>query len=95
MAVTLQTLRGRRAEIIDVAGRHGARNVRVFGSVARGDAGVASDLDLLVDLESGRTLLDLAAMERELSLLLGCRVDVGTALAPRVRARVLPEVVVL
>ena len=95
MVITLDTLHARRAAILEVARRRGARNLRVFGSVARGEAGETSDVDLLVDMEPGRTLLDLTALERELSELLGCRVEVGTTLAPRVRARVLREAVAL
>jgi predicted nucleotidyltransferase len=95
MVVTLDNLHARRSAILEVACRRGARNVRVFGSVARGEAGATSDLDLLVDMEPGRTLVDLAALERELTELLGCRVEVGTALAPRVRERVLREAVAL
>lgn len=93
--VTLDTLHAHRAVILEVARRHGARNLRVFGSVARGEAGMASDIDMLVDMEPGRTLLDLSALERELSEILGCRVEVGTTLSPRVRARVLREAVAL
>ena len=95
MVITLDTLHAQRAAILEVARRRGARNLRVFGSVARGEAGETSDVDLLVDMEPGRTLLDLTALERELSELLGCRVEVGTTLAPRVRARVLREAVAL
>jgi len=95
MVVTLDNLHTRRSAILEVARRRGARNVRVFGSVARGEAGATSDLDLLVDMEPGRTLVDLAALERELTELLGCRVEVGTTLAPRVRERVLREAVAL
>lgn len=93
--VTLDTVYSRRAAILEVARRHGARNLRVFGSVARGEAGTTSDIDMLVDMEPGRTLLDLSALERELSEILGCRVEVGTTLSPRVRARVLREAVAL
>ncbi|HEV7678252.1 MAG TPA: nucleotidyltransferase family protein [Candidatus Dormibacteraeota bacterium] len=95
MVITLDTLHARRTAILEVARRRGARNVRVFGSVARGDAQETSDLDLLVDMEPGRTLLDLSALERELSELLGCRVEVGTTVSPQVRARVLKEAVAL
>jgi uncharacterized protein len=95
MVTTLDSLHARRLAILEVAYRRGARNVRVFGSVARGEAGATSDVDLLVDMEPGRTLVDLAALERELTELLGCRVEVGTTLAPRVRERVLREAVPL
>src|SRR5258706_15493665 len=76
MVITLDTLHAQRTAILEVAQRRGARNVRVFGSVARGEAEETSDLDLLVDMEPGRSLLDLSALERELSELLGCRVEV-------------------
>jgi predicted nucleotidyltransferase len=67
----------------------------VFGSVARQAADHASDVDLLVDLEAGRTLLDLVALERDLTALVGCRVDVGTRLRPSVHRRIEREVVEL
>jgi predicted nucleotidyltransferase/DNA-binding XRE family transcriptional regulator len=71
-------VRLRRRELLEVARTYGARNVRVFGSLARGQAGPESDVDLLVDLEPGRTLLDLVALRREASALLGVDVDVAT-----------------
>jgi predicted nucleotidyltransferase/DNA-binding XRE family transcriptional regulator len=71
-------VRRHRRELLEVARGYGARNVRVFGSTARGDAGPESDVDLLVDLEPGRTLLDLVALRREASALLGLKVDVAT-----------------
>ena len=65
-SVGINELRGaRRAQILQLADRFGARNVRVFGSVARGDAGAASDLDLLVDLDPDRTLMDLGGLLME------------------------------
>ena len=82
---TLEALRHRRAEVLDIAHRHGATNVRLFGSVARGDALAESDVDFLIDLEEGRSLLDLCAMENELEDLLGCAVDVALARALRPR----------
>jgi hypothetical protein len=87
----------KRTEVLRAAARHGARNVRVIGSVARGQAGPDSDLDLLVELEKGRSLLDHAALVLELQTVLGCRVDVATeqGLRPRVRDRVLSEAVPL
>jgi len=69
-------LRERREEIVQVAAKYGARNVRVFGSVARGKAGECSDIDLLVEFEPGRSLLDHAGLWLELQELLGCEVDV-------------------
>ena len=84
-----------RAEILAAAARHGASNVRVFGSVARGEADAASDVDFLVDFEPGRSLLDLAGLLIDLEDLLGHRVDVVTEpdLKARIRQRVLAEAV--
>jgi uncharacterized protein len=84
-----------REQILAVAARHGAGNVRVFGSVARGDADAASDIDFLVDFEPGRSLLDLAALLVDLEDLLGHPVDVVTepGLKARIRQRVLAEAV--
>ena len=86
-------LQERRAEIIAIAAKHGAYNVRVFGSVARNEADSASDLDLLVDMEPERSLLDLGGLLMDLQELLGCRVDVVTekGLRGRIRERVLRE----
>jgi predicted nucleotidyltransferase len=83
------------AEILAAANRHGATNVRVYGSVARGDAGAASDVDFLVDFEPGRSLLDLASLLVDLEDLLGRPVDVVTepGLKARIRQRVLAEAV--
>jgi predicted nucleotidyltransferase/DNA-binding XRE family transcriptional regulator len=77
-ALNGSAVRRHHRELLDVARTYGARNVRVFGSTARGEAGPASDVDLLVDLEPGRTLLDLVALRREASALLGVEVDVVT-----------------
>lgn len=75
---TLDMLRRRRTRLLAAARRHGARNVRVFGSVARGDEGGQSDVDLIVDLEPGRTLVDLAAFREDAALILGVPVDIAT-----------------
>ncbi|MBA2510837.1 MAG: nucleotidyltransferase family protein [Rubrobacteraceae bacterium] len=90
-----QLLREKRAEILRIAAEHGARDVRVFGSVARGEADPKSDVDFLVELEAGRSLLDLGGLQMELESLLGCRVDVVTVrgLKARIRERVLREAV--
>ena len=87
----------KREEVLCIAARYGAHNVRIFGSVARGDADRDSDLDVLVDMEPGRSLFDLGGLLVELQELLGCRVDVVTeqGLRPRIRERVLREAVPL
>jgi hypothetical protein len=92
-----ELLRHRKREILRIAALHGASNVRVFGSVARGEAGPESDVDLLVDLERGRSLLDHAALKVELEELLNLPVDVATerGLKPTVRAHILQEAVPL
>ena len=77
--VTLETLRQeRRDEILRFAAQRGARDVRVFGSVARGEANEESDLDLLVSWEPGRSLLDHAGLVEDLQELLGIKVHIGT-----------------
>ena len=87
----------RRDEIIKVAAQHGARNGRLFGSVVRGEADERSDVDFLVDMESGRSLLDLGGLLMDLKDVLGRDVDVVTekGLNPRIRDRVLREAVAL
>lgn len=75
---TEQLVQSKREEILRVAAEHGAHNVRVFGSVARGEAGEASDIDFLVEMEPGRSLLDLGGLHVELEALLGRKVDVVT-----------------
>ena len=88
-----ELLREKRNEILRLAAQHGAYNVRIFGSVARGEAGPESDIDFLVDMGQDRSLLDRAALLADLEDLLGCSVDVATehALRPRIRQRVLDE----
>ena len=66
----------KREEILRIAASHGARNVRIFGSVARGDADESSDIDFLVEMEPNRSLLDLGALLTDLRELMGRRVDV-------------------
>ena len=86
-------LRPHRQAILEAAARHGARNVRVFGSIARGDGQLDSDIDFLVDLESGRTLLDVIALEQDLESLLGRKVEVLTdgGLSPYLQQRIVAE----
>jgi uncharacterized protein len=92
-----ERLKTNRAKILGMAARYGAYNVRVFGSVARGEADADSDLDFLVDMESGRSLLDLGGLLMDLQELLGCQVDIVTekGLRQRIRERVLNEAVPL
>ena len=92
--VTLDTLRAeRREEILRRAGRRGAHSLRVFGSVARGEANENSDLDLLAEWEPGRSLMDHAGLVQDLQELLGMKVHVGTekSLHWYVRERILRE----
>lgn len=87
----------KREEILETAAKYGAYNVRIFGSVARGDADAESDVDFLVEMESGRSLLDLGGLLMELQDLLGCPVDIVTeqGLRQRIRDRVLNEAIPL
>jgi hypothetical protein len=99
----MATLRGldavaaHREAILAIASRHGAKRVRVFGSTARGEGGRDSDIDFLVDLSTGRSLLDLVAIKQDLEDLLHRRVDVVTesALSPYLRDAVLNDAVAL
>lgn len=90
-------LRHHRRRLLDAARRRGVHRVRVFGSLARGEAVPTSDVDLLVDLDDERTLIDLAAFRREAEEILGTPVDVATPdlLKARIRAEVLSEAVPL
>lgn len=85
----------KRQQILELAARHGARRLRLFGSMARGEARPDSDVDFLVDLEPGRTLLDLGALLMDLQELLGRRVDLvePRALHVAIRDRILLEAV--
>lgn len=88
---------GKRDQILRIAALHGARNVRVCGSVARGTADAQSDIDFLVEMEPGRSLLDLGGLVMDLRQLLGRDVDVATVrgLRDRIRQRALSEAVPL
>ncbi|MHB1539024.1 MAG: nucleotidyltransferase domain-containing protein [Solirubrobacteraceae bacterium] len=74
----LKLLRDHRQELLALAARHGARNLRLFGSLSRGEQRPDSDVDLLVDLDEGRTLLDLVAFRRSANEVLGVPVDAAT-----------------
>ncbi|HAA28321.1 MAG TPA: DNA polymerase subunit beta [Cyanobacteria bacterium UBA8553] len=73
-----ELLQEKREEILSLATKHGASNVRIFGSVVRGEARQDSDVDFLVELESNRSLLDRVALIQDLEDLLGRKVDVAT-----------------
>ena len=92
-----ELLQAKREDILRIAAQYGASNVRIFGSVARGEADEKSDIDLLVNMEPGRSLLDLCGLLIDLEELLGCKVDVVTekGLRDRIRERVLKEAVAL
>lgn len=90
-------LKKKRVQILQIAEKHGASNLRIFGSVAKGKARQSSDLDILIELEPGKSLLDHAALLQELEKLLGCKVDVVTekGLKERIREQILQEAVPL
>lgn len=88
-----EQLKSKRQEILAIAAKHGASNLRVFGSVARGEARLESDLDILVEMEPGRSLMDHVALMQDLEDLLQRKVDVVSerALHWYIRDRVLAE----
>ena len=92
-----ELLRIKREEILRAATSHGARRIRIFGSVARGDSDEKSDIDFLVEMEPGRSLFDLGGLQVDLEAILSRRVDVVTerGLKARIRERVLQEAVPL
>jgi len=96
--LTLESLRQeKRVDILRVADRYGARNLRIFGSVARGDNREDSDVDFLIDLDPGRSLFDLSGLLMDLRELLGSNVDVVTTsgLHWYIRDKVLAEAIPL
>lgn len=90
-----RSLEDRRSDILRIAATYGARDVRVFGSRSRGQARRGSDLDLLITLEDGRSLLDIVAIKQDLEDLLGYKVDVVTeaAISPYIRDSILKEAI--
>lgn len=86
-------IRNQRDAILGIAQKYGIRRVRLFGSVARGDTAATSDIDVLVDFEPGRSLLDQVGFEQELQSLLGCAVDVVAegGVSPYLADRILQE----
>jgi predicted nucleotidyltransferase len=92
-----ELLQTKREDILRIAAQYGAYNVRIFGSVARGEADSENDIDLLVNMEPGRSLLDLCGLLIDLEELLGRKVDVVTekGLRDRIRERMLNEAIAL
>jgi predicted nucleotidyltransferase len=88
-----EQLQEKREDILRIAAEHGASHIRIFGSVARGDDTPESDIDFLVDMEKGRSLLDLAGLWNDLEDLLHRSIDVATVpgLRDRIRDSVLKE----
>ena len=95
--VCMSDILARREEILRIAAEHGGRNVRLFGSVVRGEEGAGSDVDFLVHLDEDRSLLDHVALIQDLGALLGCKVDVveDDAVYPALRDRIMAEAVEL
>ncbi len=95
--MTLDEIKAKRAEILKIAAHYGASNVRVFGSVARGEAARASDVDLLVDMDADRSLLDMGGLLMDFQDLLACKVDLTTenSLHWYIKDKVLQEAVAL
>ena len=93
----LEELKAYREDILEIATKYHAPNIRVFGSVARGEATENSDVDFLIDVPPEQTLFDLIHLTRSLSELLGCQVDVAqsTVLHPRIRDEVLQNAISL
>jgi excisionase family DNA binding protein len=91
------TVRVKKIEILGIAEKHGAKNVRIFGSLAREEAAIGSDVDFLVEMGEGRTLLDLVALSQDLEDLLGCRVHVISegGVSPHLKQRIYEEAVPL
>lgn len=89
----MSTLQQYTPDILQIAGKHGVQKIRVFGSFSRDSVSVASDLDLLINLEKGRDLLDLIAFKQELEEQIGRKVDVVTekGLSPHLRESILSQ----
>lgn len=97
MSMTLNDLRKEREHIKKIAQKHGAGNIRVFGSISRGEEGPDSDIDFLVDFEADRSLFDLVGLKLELEELLGYKVDLVTegGIHRLISSRVMKEAVPL
>lgn len=93
--ISLDAIRKQRQKIIQIAQLHGAENVRVFGSVVRGTVAPTSDVDFLIRLTPGRSVLDIVAIKQDIEELLGCKVDVVTeaSISPYMRDEIFKEAV--
>jgi uncharacterized protein len=92
-----QILKEKRLEILKIAKTYGASNIRIFGSVARGEANSNSDIDFLMDIESGKNLLNRISLIQDLEDLLGCKVDIAKPenLHESIKEKVLQEAISL
>ncbi|MDY6952126.1 MAG: nucleotidyltransferase family protein [Thermodesulfobacteriota bacterium] len=90
-------IREQRENILKIAKAHGATNLKIFGSYARGDEQAGSDIDLLIELEPGRSLLDIIAIKQDIEDMINRRVDVVTAgaLSPYIREEIVKEAIAL
>lgn len=90
-------IKNRREDIVKITKKYGAKNVRVFGSMSRGEEDMDSDLDIIVEMEQGSSLLDIIAIKQDIEELLGRKVDVVTeaSISPYIRDEVLKEAVSL
>jgi len=95
--MTLEDIRNKRRQILEIAERHGVSRVRIFGSLARGETGPISDVDFLIDVEGPTSPWFPGGFVAELETLLGCHVDVveAEALHKRLRESILREAVAL
>jgi uncharacterized protein len=93
----LEQLRQKRTEILAIADKYGATNLRIFGSVARGDDRPDSDIDILIDQERRWSLFDQIGMMQDLEDLLECKVDLATAdaLRERIKDRIFKDAIAL
>jgi predicted nucleotidyltransferase len=88
-------LKNKREEILDITNRYGAKNIRLFGSILREEIKEKNDIDFLVEMEKGRSLIDIIAIKQDLEDLFGCKVDVVTdfSLSPYIRDEVLRQAI--
>jgi hypothetical protein len=94
---TLKLIQDKKSDILAIAARHGAANVRLFGSVARGDDSETSDVDLLVSMEKNRSLYDLIGLQQDVQKILNRKVDVLTdkSINSYLQTKILQEAVLL